>query len=73
MECKRKQYRIKEFKSDETLCKNCPYSKLFWSAFSRIPTEYGEIRSISSSYSVRMRQDADQNNFEYGHFLRSEI
>ena len=35
--------------------KKCPYSELFWSAFSRIQTEYGEIRSISP-YSVRMRE-----------------
>ena len=26
--------------------KKCPYSELFWSVFSRIRTEYGEIRSI---------------------------
>ena len=26
-----------------SLRKNCPYSELSWSAFSRIPTEYGEI------------------------------
>ena len=25
---------------------NCPYLELFWSAFSYIWTEYGEIRSI---------------------------
>ena len=24
-----------------------------------------------SPYSVRMRENADQNNFEYGHILRS--
>ena len=24
-----------------------------------------------SLYSVRMRENVDQNNFEYGHFLRS--
>ena len=29
----------------QLLCKKCPYSELFWSAFSRIRTEYGEIRS----------------------------
>ena len=40
--------------------------------FSRIWTEYGEIRSISP-YSVRMRENADQNNSEYSHFLRSEL
>ena len=43
-------------------------------------TEYGEIWSISpysvrrvSPYSVRMRENADQNNFEYGHFSSSEV
>ena len=53
-----------------TLNKKCPYSELFWSAFSRIRTEYGEIRSISP-YSVQMRENADQNNSEYGHFSRN--
>ena len=51
------------------LRKKCPYSELFWSAFSQIRTEYGEIRSISL-YSVQMRKNADQNNSEYGHFSR---
>ena len=45
------------------LCKMCLYSELFWSAFSRIWTEYGETRNISS-YSVRMRKNADQTNSE---------
>ena len=53
----------------DTLHEKCPYSELFWSAFSRIWTEYGEILCISP-YSVRMRENADQNNSEYGHFLR---
>ena len=53
-----------------TLHKKCPYSMLFWCAFSRIQNEYGGIRS-SSPYSVRMRESADENNFAYGHFLRS--
>ena len=48
----------------------CPYSGLFWSVFSRIRTEYGEILRISP-YSVRMRENTDQNNSEYGHFLHS--
>ena len=52
-----------------TLREKCPYSELVWSAFSRIRTEYGEIIRISP-YSVRMRGNADQNNSEYGHFLR---
>ena len=50
--------------------KKCPYLKLFWSAFSRFRTEYGEILRISL-YSVRMLENADQNNSEYGHFLYS--
>ena len=44
---------------------------LLWSLFSRIRPEYGEILRISP-HSVRMREDTDQNNSEYGHFSRSE-
>ena len=29
------------------------------------------IRSYSAPYSVQMREDTDQNNSEYGYFLRS--
>ena len=36
----------------------CPYSELFWSAFSRIRIEYGEIVCIFL-YSVQMRENAD--------------
>ena len=54
-----------------TLRERCPYSELFWSAFSRIRTEYGDILHISP-HSVRMRENADQNNFEHGHFSRSD-
>ena len=54
------------------MCKKYPYSELLWSVFSRIPTEHGEIRSISL-YSVPIRENADQNNSEYEHFLRSAI
>ena len=54
------------------LRKKCPYSKLFWSIFSRIRTEYGDIRSISS-FSVRIRENTKQNNSEYRHFSRSII
>ena len=50
-----------------TMRENCPYSELFWSVFCRIWTEYEEILRISS-YSVRIRENADQNNSEYGHF-----
>ena len=49
------------------LREKCPHSDLFWSIFSRIRIEYREIRGISP-YSARMRENADQNNSEYGHF-----
>ena len=52
--------------------KNCPYSELFWSVFPRIRTEYGEILRISP-YSVQMRENANQNNIEYGHVLHKGI
>ena len=51
-----------------TLRKKCPYSELFWPAFSCILTKYGEILS---PYSFRMRENADQNDSEYGHFSRN--
>ena len=50
----------------------CPYPKFFWSVFSRIQTEYGQIRSISP-YSVWMWEIEDQENSEYGHFSRSKM
>ena len=40
--------------------------------FPRNRIEYGEILRISP-YSVRMRENADQNNYQYGHFLGSLI
>ena len=57
--------------SQHSLHEKCSYSELFCSAFFRIWTEYGEVQSISL-YSFRMRENADQNNSEYGHFLRSD-
>ena len=52
------------------LCKTCPYSELFWSLFSGIRTEYGDIRNIST-YSARMWENAGQYNSKQRHFLRS--
>ena len=54
------------------MCKNCPYSELFWSVFPRIRTEYREILRISPC-SVQMSENANQNNFEYGHVLHKGI
>ena len=67
-------YKIQKYKLYKiyTQGEKCPYSELFCSVFSRIRTEYEEIRSISA-YSVRMQENTDQNNSEYEHFLRSDI
>ena len=40
--------------------------------FPRIRIERREILRISP-YSVRMREDTDQKDSEYGHFLRSDL
>ena len=53
-----------------TLRNKCPYSELFWSAISRIQIECGEKRIIYP-YSLRMRENADQNNSDYGHLSDS--
>ena len=55
-----------------TLRKKCLLSEFFWSVFSRIRTEGGEIRSISL-YSTEMQENTDQKNSEYEHFLRSVV
>ena len=47
------------------------YSGPHFPAFGLMWTEYEKIRCISS-YSVRMRENADQNNSQYEHFTRSE-
>ena len=54
-----------------SLRKKCTYSESFWSVFSRIRTEYGEMQSISP-YLVQIRENTDQNNSQYGHFSRSD-
>ena len=46
--------------------------EFFWSVFSRIRTEYGEMWSISP-YSVRMGENTDQKKSKYGHFSGSVI
>ena len=51
------------------LRKKCPYLELFWSVFYRIRTKYLSI----SPYSVRMRENTDQNNSKHRLFLRSAV
>ena len=52
------------------LHEKCPYSEFFWFVPSRIRTQYGEIWIISP-YLVRVRENKDQKNSEYGHLSRS--
>ena len=61
-----------------TLRKKCPYSELFWSTFSRIRTQYRQIKlSIYSVYTEYLSafspnaENTDQNNSKYGHFSHS--
>ena len=64
-------YDVMTFRRDRPLLrKMCPYSELFWTVFSGIQPENGLIQSISP-YSVRMQENPDQKNSEYGHFSRS--
>ena len=53
-----------------SLREKCLYSELW--LFSRIRTEHEEILRISP-YSVRMQENTDQSNSEYGHFLLSDL
>ena len=39
----------------------CPYSEFFWSVFSRIRTEYGDLFR-KSPYSVQMLENTGQEN-----------
>ena len=70
------EYGNKELKRtvSRLVSRKSPYLELFWSVFSRIWTEYGEIHSISHSislYSIKIRENMDQNKSKYGHFSRS--
>ena len=49
-------------------CVKCPYSEIFWSVFSSIWTEYGEMHRISSN-SVRMCENADKKTPNTNTFL----
>ena len=47
------------------LRKKRTYSEFFWSVFRRIWTEYLDL--LKSPFSVRMRENTDQKNSEFGH------
>ena len=46
--------------------------RAFLVSFFRTRTEYGELQN-KSPYSVRMRENMNQKNFEHGHFSRSVL
>ena len=50
--------------------KNALYSTFFWSVFSHIQTDYGDL-ICKSSYSVQMWEKSDQKNSDYGQFSRN--
>ena len=52
------------------LRKTCPNSFFFWPVFLRSQTEYGDLQ-IKTPYSVRMLENKDQKNSEFGHFSGS--
>ena len=54
------------------LREKCTYLELIWSVFSRVWSEYREIRNISP-YLVRMREYTDQNSSKYRYLLGSDI
>ena len=59
------------YQQKQSLREKCLYLESFWSVYSRNRTEYRETLR-SSPCSIRLRKNVDQNNSEYGHFLRSE-
>ena len=48
------------------------YGVFFWSVFSHIWTEYGDLRR-KSPYSAQIRENTDQKNSVFGHFSSSII
>ena len=70
LQCKRVLSTEQKQKSKYTLREKCPYAEFFWSVFSRILTEYENLRTISL-YSVR--ENTDQKNSKYRHFSRSDM
>ena len=61
---------LREMPLTDSLHEMCPYSEFLWSVFFLIRTEFGDLL-CKSPYSVRMRENTDQKNSKYRHFLRS--
>ena len=58
-------------KGEHSLLKKCLYSEFFWSIFSHIRTEYGDI-FCKSPCSVQMRGNMDRKISEHSHVLLSD-
>ena len=66
---------LKHRLSSLPLGEKCPYSELFWSdspAFGLNMDRYSVSLRITP-YSFRMRENTNQNNSDYGHFLHSVL
>ena len=50
-----------DFNQRHKLGEKYPYFEFFWSVFSLIRTDYGDLQ-IKSPYSVQMREKIDQKN-----------
>ena len=50
-----------DFNQKHKLGEKCPYFEFFWSVFSLIRTDYGDLQ-IKSPYSVQMQVKIDQKN-----------
>ena len=59
----------KMFLIEILLHEKSPNTEFFWSVFSRIWTEYGDLHR-KYPYSVQMRKNTDQKNYLLGQFLR---
>ena len=56
--------------SAQHFIKSVQIRSFLWSVFSRIQTKYGDLL-CKSRYFVRMRENTDQKNSEFGHFSSS--
>ena len=52
-------YETSKYLVDIILCEKCPNTEFFWSVFSRIGTEYGDLLR-KSPYSFPIRDNTDQ-------------
>ena len=55
----------------QPLRQKCPNTEFFMTAYSCIPTEFGDLLR-KPPYSVRKQENTDQKNSVFGYFLRSD-